>query len=233
MDGSTEAQKPVLPVATRGRPPFTVFLSTAVVLFFCTLSVADSVGFVPYYIDGTEPTPFLGGSREVALADLPELGEEQAPFLQVASADVSLPTHISIPSVGVDLPVQNPATRDSEALDTLLQKGPARYVDSARLGESGNLIIFAHSSHLPVVHNQMYRAFNKIPEVQGGETITLTGQNGKSYLYSVLSVRKADASDTTIDLSPAEGTKLTLVTCDTLTGKSARFILEAELIGSI
>ena len=95
------------------------------------------------------------------------------------------------------------------------------------------MIIFAHSSHLPVVHNQMYKAFNRVPELTQGDTITIVGDDGQKYLYSVTSVRKADVSDATIDLSPSHGTKLTLVTCDTLTGKSARFILEADFIGTV
>lgn len=145
-----------------------------------------------------------------------------------------LPVRITIGSIGLDLTVQNPDTRDIGILDTLLQKGPARYVDSAKLGVSGNMIIFAHSSHLPIVHNKMFQAFNNIPELKAGDPITLTGADGKHYLYSVETVTKADVeSGTTIDLSPTQGTKLTLITCDTLTGKSARYILEADFVGKI
>src|ERR1051325_6388729 len=43
----------------------------------------------------------------------------------------------------------------------------------------------------------------------------------------------SDASDATIDLSAKNGTKLTLVTCDTLTRKSARFILTANFGGTV
>jgi LPXTG-site transpeptidase (sortase) family protein len=150
-----------------------------------------------------------------------------------AATHTAKPVTIIIPSIDMSLPVQNPSTRDLSALDTLLQKGPARYVDSAKLGEKGNVIIFAHSSHLPVVHNQMYKAFNRVPELVQGDTITIVGDDGQKYLYSVNSVRKADVSDATIDLSPRIGTKLTLVTCDTLTSKSARFILDADFIGTI
>ena len=130
--------------------------------------------------------------------------------------------------------MQNPNTRDIQILDDSLQHGPARYVDSAQLGESGNVLIFAHSSHLPIVHNKMFQAFNNIPSLKAGDSITLTGADGKSYLYSVESVTKADVEKgTTIDVSPAQGTKLTLVTCDTLTGKSARYVLEAQFVGVI
>lgn len=203
----------------------TVFFAVAIVLFFSTLSAADSIGFVPCAIDGSCVAPL----EALPLSDLPELGD-----LAATPAPVGVvPTHISIDAIDLDLSVQNPDTRDIAALDALLQKGPARYVDSAKLGVSGNMIIFAHSSHLPIVHNKMYKAFNDIPKLAAGDSITLTGADGKSYLYSVVSVEKADASDTTIDLSTIAGTRLTLVTCDTLTGKSARFILTAEYVGTL
>jgi LPXTG-site transpeptidase (sortase) family protein len=140
---------------------------------------------------------------------------------------------MKIPAISLDLAVQNPDTRDIVALDELLKNGPARYVDSAKLGPAGNMIIFAHSSHLPVVHNQMYKAFNRIPELKSGDSISLTGDDGIEYLYSVVEVRKADATEDKIDLATDKGVRLTLVTCDTLTSKSSRFILTADLVGTV
>ncbi|MCI0558676.1 MAG: sortase, partial [Nitrososphaera sp.] len=215
------------------KPPLGVFLATTVLVFFCTLSVADSIGFVPYYIDGTAPATASTDSS-VELSHLPQLGLPTHPERagETASASTVVPTHISIPAVGIDLPVQNPSTRDITALDALLPSGPARYVDSAHLGDSGNVLIFAHSSRLPIVHNQMFRAFNNIPNLQAGDMITLTGSDGKSYTYRVTSVkRKTTTSGALIDLSRTQGTKLTLVTCDTLTGKTSRFVLTADFVG--
>jgi len=211
------------------RAPFPVYLSMAVVIFVCTLSAADSVGFVPCYVDDTPCS-----TESVALSNLPELGEE-LPFsnLQVEPEVPSvLPERIIISAIDLDLPVQNPQTRDIEKLDEYLKEGPVRYMDSAELGEKGNVLIFAHTSHLPVVRNQMYKAFNRIPELTAGDTITVKGE-GKSYVYAVRSVRKADANDATIDLSPTLGQKLTLVTCDTLTSKTSRYILEADFVATL
>ena len=204
------------------RPPVGVFLATSILVFGLTLSAADSVGFVPCQIDNT-------CNQSVAVSDLPQLGVEgSAP----ADATGVLPTNIKVPSVGIDLPVQNPATTDVDALDALLNKGPARYSQSAELGVNGNVLIFAHSSHLPIVTNKMFQAFNQIPNVDPGATVEIDGADGKAYLYSVDSVVKADANDgTTISLDPSQGQKLTLVTCDTLTGTSARFILTAHFVG--
>lgn len=216
------------------KPPKRVFFAASTVMFFLLLSVADSVGFVPYYIDGTP------SNKNLALQNLPELGEEQTPAQPVQEepttvGPIASPSRIVISSIDLDLPVQNPGTRDVAALDELLKAGPARYVDSAKLGEKGNVLIFAHSSHLPVVHNQMYKAFNRVPELSSGNVITVIGKDStgveKSYLYVVQTVRRADAEDEVIDLSPKNGTRLTLVTCDTLTSKSTRWILEAEYVG--
>lgn len=213
---------------TPQKAPLSVFLAATVVIFVLTLSAAESVGFVPYYIDGTEPR-----HDRVALNDLPELGEETtvAPTPEPEPTVVGvLPNRIRIPAINLNLSVSNPDTRDIEALDAVLKDGPARYVDSALLGEKGNVLIFGHSSHLPVVHNQMYKAFNKIPDLKTGDSVTVEG-GGKAYEYRVTSVTQVDAEEGIIDLSKT-GNKLTIVTCDTLTGKSARYVLEAELIGS-
>ena len=205
---------------TPQKAPFSVFLAASIVIFFLSLSAADSIGFVPFYIDGTEPN----APQSVALSNLPQLGEDA---IDMKGID---PERIKIDAIDLDLAVQNPNTRDLGVLDALLQKGPARYVDSAQLGEKGNVVIFAHSSHLPIVHNQMFKAFNKIPDLKAGDSISITG-GGKEFVYQVTSVTKEDTSDGKIDLSKT-GQHLTLVTCDTLTGKSARFVLQADFVGS-
>lgn len=221
-------------------PPLGVFIATTIVIFFLTLSAADSIGFVPNYIDGSAPEveassdeSVVDANNSLAVSNLPELGEPTLGAVDNPHIGTVLPVRIKIDAIGMDLAIQNPATRDIVKLDELLKDGPARYVASAKLGGLGNVIVFAHSSHLPIVHNQMYKAFNKVPELKEGESIVLIGDDGKSYLYSVVDVRKADATEATIDLSTKQGTKLTLVTCDTLTGKSARFILTADFVGTV
>jgi len=236
------------------KPPAGVFVSAVVLIFFCTLSTADSIGFVPDYIDGL-PAGQAGStslatsgsttstnvpnvpnvsmpSDTVALSSLPQLGVTGTTQATSVAPTGIEPKRIIIPAGNIDLPVQNPSTTDVDTLDNLLKAGPAHYIDSADLGQAGNLIIFAHSSHLPVVINKMYQAFNNIPNLTSGDGITIVGSDGKNYLYQVVSVVKASVNDgTTIDTSPSQGTNLTLVTCDTLTGKSARFVLTATFIG--
>ncbi len=210
------------PSKNNQKPPKRVYFAALIMVFFCTVSAADSVGFVPYYIDGTAPR-----AQSVALSELPQLSPSTTSVRETA-----LPERIKIPAIDLDLPVLNPDTRDLAVLDAAILKGPARYVDSAKLGEAGNMLIFAHSSTYRVVRNQMYKAFNRISELKAGDPITVEGK-GKQYLYRVTSVRKADVSEAVIDLSPTQGTKLTLTTCDILTGKTARFVVEAEYVGVV
>ncbi len=227
------------------KPTAGVFVATTVVVFFLTLATATAIGFVPYYIDGSTPLT-TGGStprqlavndtEDLALKDLPQLGDimivDNRPAHTAAATETAYPTRILISSIDINLPVQNPSTVDIDALDALLVNGPARYSASAKLGETGNVVIFAHSSHLAVVHNKMYKAFNNIPEAEKGDTVTITGTNGKSYIYEVQSVVQADVSDGTKIPLHTDTATLTLVTCDTLTAKSARYILTASFVGT-
>jgi LPXTG-site transpeptidase (sortase) family protein len=218
------------------KTPFVAFLIAAIVIFILTLSAASSVGFVPYYLDPKDPRYAIGigpGSSTDGIAtsqQIPERGQEIAASQPVPAERGVAPDRIIIKEIGLDLPVSNPQTRDLEELDVVLKDGPARYVDSALLGESGNVLIFGHSSHLPVVINQMYKAFNKIPDLEAGDSITVESGD-KAFTYRVTSVKQVDAEEGTIDLTRT-GQKLTIVTCDTLTGKSARYVLEAEFVGS-
>ncbi|MEY4747667.1 MAG: hypothetical protein RLZZ416_716 [Candidatus Parcubacteria bacterium] len=222
------------PTIGAAKPPKRVFFAAIVVVFFCTVSVADSIGFVPCYIDATpcEAAAAPVEAKTLTLSDLPQLGED-APAADPVQAPVGvLPEHLEIDAIALDLPVQNPETRDLAVLDQLLTKGPARHPDSGKLGDGTNIIIFGHSSHLPIVHNKMFQAFNRVPELDSGDLITLKGEDGKSYLYSVVSVKKETTDSYNENFLAHPDNKLFIVTCDTLTGKSARYILEADFVGA-
>ena len=230
------------PYRQNPKPPKRVFIAAVVFVFICTVSVADSLGLVPHYVDGS--TPFdsaqdkpltVNGSDSapadsVGLSQLPQLSDMyQAVAASPATPQGFLPERIKSSVIGLDVAIQNPTTRDLAGLDAAILKGPARYVDSAKLGVPGNMLIFAHSSTYQVLRNQMFKVFNNISKLKPGDSISIEG-GGLEYLYSVTSVRSVEASETVIDLSATQGTKLTLTTCDILTGKSARFIVEAEFV---
>lgn len=230
----------------------------SVLIFGLTLSALYSVGLVPDYVDGTggfakeSPRALPDSEGRLALNDIPQLGDEvvlqpmsaleaAARALREEMGETSIvrppviPTKISIPAVSIEVPILNPESTEVEALDKALYSGVVRYPLSAQLNEEGNVFIFGHSSHLPVVHNQMFKAFNNIENLKVGDAIRLSGKNDsgveETHIYHVTSVRQADATEAMIDISRNGKKRLTLSTCDSFTGKTARWVVEAEFVG--
>lgn len=143
---------------------------------------------------------------------------------------VANPVRIVIPEVGVDAKVANPTSLNLATLDAALKDGAARYPTSAKLGEEGNVVLFGHSSYLPVVANSAYKAFNGIQDLTKGDRITVMSE-GQAYVYAVDAVYTADATEDAIPLTTS-GKTLTLVTCDSFASKQDRYIVTATLVES-
>lgn len=140
------------------------------------------------------------------------------------------PVAIAIPTINLTATIANPTT-NADVLDQDLLKGAVRYPTSAQLGESGNVVLFGHSSYLPIVGNQAYKTFDGIQKLVAGDTITVYSVDA-AYTYRVRSVTKESAvSDAGIDLAVA-GKELTLVTCNSFATKADRFIVRADFVGS-
>ena len=141
------------------------------------------------------------------------------------------PTKITIPSISLETVVANPTSANPKVLDEELLKGAVRYPTSGLLGSEGsNVVVFAHSSYLPVVHNQAFKAFDGIQKLSQGEKIYVEGQD-RVYVYTVDSVHEADATKAGIPLE-VTGNKLTLITCDSFSSKSGRFVVLATFVES-
>lgn len=197
------------------------FLGAFLLAFFITLSALVALGLAPKELilaEQREPvrqattTPV----NRVAFEPLFAIGEGEAPM------------GIEIPSVGVKANVNNPTATDIPTLDEALLSGAVRYPTSAKLGEEGNVLIFGHSSYLPVVHNQSFKAFNEIANLEVGEPIVVYSE-GRRYVYAVETVRAADVDNDAIPLS-RDGALLTLVTCNSFGDKSDRYIVTASLV---
>lgn len=174
----------------------------------------------------------------LAMVDaLPEpLSEDRAltvqdePIPQSEIAVAELPTRIEIKSLKMDNPVLNPQSTDIATLDEGLLEGTVRYPTSAPLGVDGTVLIFGHSSYVPVVRNQNYKAFNGIQKLKAGDIVSVYSATAE-YRYSVTSVRLADANEDVVEL-PNNGKFLTLITCDSFGKKSDRFIVTAAFEGA-
>jgi LPXTG-site transpeptidase (sortase) family protein len=215
------------------------FLVAFVLVFAVTLRICMVTGFIPNPVDFELPT--LHGTSP---AGVPELPLQTSPLTasagsapSVARADGALnmggemPVKISVPSIGLSATISNPASTNIEKLDEYLLTGAVRYPTSATLGQNGNVVLFGHSSYLPVVVNQAFKTFDGIQKLKAGDQITVYSTT-HSYTYAVTNVSQDNVgSNVGIPLS-TNGAMLTLATCDSFGKKTDRFVVSAKLIGS-
>lgn len=189
------------------------FLSLFLGIFFITFSFLSSVDFVPERIvNSTDQT-----TVEVAEAS-------------VATEKSNEPLRISIPSVNIDVNVENPQDNDIEILDEALNSGAVHYPGTGSLTEDANIFIFGHSSFLPNVINKNYQAFNGLRDIEEGEEIFVDSLDTR-YVYRVRDARLAEADEIKVNLN--RGTrKLTLSTCNSFGTESERYVVEANFVGS-
>ena len=182
-------------------------------------------------------TVFLGSVFILGqLGLLPEMTsatvtEAVVPTDTSASTVIELPTKIEISKIGLSSIVVNPTTVDIVALDKELLKGAVRYPTSAKLGETGNVVLFGHSSYLPVVGNQAYKAFNEIQKLVPGDVVTVYSAD-TAYTYEVKNVAKEKADNNTAIPLSLDGKVLTLVTCNSFGAKEDRFVVTADFVES-
>lgn len=148
-----------------------------------------------------------------------------------ASATPELPQKIVIPAIGLSSSVTNPESTAIAVLDGWLLKGAVRYPSSASLGENGNVVLFGHSSYLPIVGNPAYKTFNEIQKLKEGDQIEVQGEEAV-YVYAVRTVSKENAEGNEPIPLMASGKELTLVTCNSFGKKSDRFIVVADFVES-
>lgn len=140
------------------------------------------------------------------------------------------PVRIVARDIGLDASIANPSSVDVEVLDQALLGGAVRYPTSSLLGVDGTVLLFGHSSYLPVVHNQAYKTFDDIQKLKTGAIVSVYSSDMR-YDYSVVQVKLADATEDSVELDPV-GKHLTLVTCDSFASKSNRFVVVADFVGA-
>jgi len=190
------------------------------IIFCVTFAVLYFIGFVPEEILTTGNSP----------ADIIKLNlfQDSSTNQNLGSTVKDIPIKIQIQKVGVDITISDPNNVDSAILNQYLLKGAVRYPGSGYLG-SGNLFIFGHSSTLSVVHNQAYKAFNKIEDLKEGDEISVYSTSTK-YIYKVRDVRTVKASQEEVNLTTKEN-MLTLSTCDLIGSTNEyRYVVRADYV---
>ncbi len=189
------------------------FLAAFLVVFFASFSTLAALDLVP-----EAPVKVV---EEASVAP-------RALTASVALAAPENVTRVAIEKIDLNVTVENPSSTNVAVLDDALLRGAVRYPTSAQLGEDGNVILFGHSSYLPIVNNEAFKAFNEIQHLSKGDRITVYGET-TAFVYAVTSVAEADAEEAAIPLT-ATGRTLTLATCDSFGKKTDRFIVTADLV---
>lgn len=205
------------------------FLAGIFVIFGLTFWYLSSIGFIPNSVataDDANVTP-TATIQTSPLVTGPAAGLNNA---LAAAGHGEDPVKIVIPSLNKTATIANPDTTDVNTLDNYLLNGAVRYPTSATLGERGNVVLFGHSSYLPVVHNQAFKTFDGIQNLKKGDEI-LVYSSDRVYTYSVQSEQQESANSAAIPLTQT-GYTLTLSTCDSFGQKTDRFVVTATLVGS-
>ncbi len=219
-----------------------VFLGVFAGLSICFYFFFAFVGLAPDEINvlagSAEITDLLNTASNIeaqktAVSDYDNWDEWNNQSNNVANNNLSvlLPSRVVIPKVEIDVSVANPTSERVSDLDNALLNGSARYPSSGNIN-FGNMFIFAHSTTYKVVKNQAYKAFNGLKDLQYGDEIYVTAENGKKYLYTVTSVQMASAANIQIHFSDNLHT-LTLATCNVAGQKEERWIVEAKYVKEV
>jgi len=195
------------------------FLVLSFCAFFLSVGVLGKLDLLPQAVpvEAYSPEVVVSANKVVATSTPVVIVSEQ-------------PTKIEIPAINLSATVSNPTSTVISTLDEELLKGAVRYPTSALLGETGNVVLFGHSSYLPVVINQSYKAFNDIQKLTAGDTVIVYSL-GTAYTYAVRTVEKESTNTAGIPLK-VDGRVLTLSTCDSFGTKTDRFVVTADFVES-
>ena len=188
------------------------FSLTFVALFALSFAFLATIDMLP------DPVGSVGGGGSTPV----EVAVEQV--------ETAAPVRVAAKKIGLDVSVSNPADTNIDVLNEALLDGAVRYPTSALLGAEGTVLLFGHSSHLPIVRNQNFKAFNNIEKLKAGDTVSVYSGTTE-YRYAVTSVRLANAEEDVVQL-PSNGKYLALVTCDNFGTKSDRYVVEAEFVAA-
>ena len=120
---------------------------------------------------------------------------------KTAAKRPAIPTHIAIDQTTMDFPI----------FETVIQHGVWQVADdgashltiSARPGENGTIIIYAHN---------LLSRFGSLPYVSIGQKVTITTADKKQHIYIIKKTQVVDPNDTKV-LTSQKGEVLIMYTC--------------------
>lgn len=198
-----------------------IYIIYIIIIFSITAISLASVGIIPDYPLNSSSTKSIK-----PVITLTSVSVHDTP----AKIFIENPVKISMPSIHKSASIKNPDTQDVRVLNKALLSGAVRYWHSAKLGEKGNIVLFGHSSYIPIILNQAYKTFSGIQNLHRGASIFVYSTT-TVYEYAVDTVKKQNTTTDSVNLLKP-GKNLTLITCNVFGKKSDRFVVSAHFVKS-
>ncbi len=149
--------------------------------------------------------PFITPSRNVSNTPL---------IIDPANTAVGSSPRIIIPKINVEIPVIYDEPSISEAaVQRSLEGGVLHYATTPNPGETGNGVIFGHSSNNILNKGRYKFAFVLLKRLENGDTFMLE-KDGKRYVYRVFDKKVVRPDDISVLGSTDRASTFTLITCD-------------------
>ncbi len=135
------------------------------------------------------------------------------PIILDSDATVGPESKIIIPKINVEIPiVYDVASVEEDVFQQALENGVVHYKGTSHPGETGNTVIFGHSSNNILNRGKYKFAFVLLSRLEIGDTFMLN-HGGRRYVYRVNKKEIVKPTDISV-LAPTEKPSVSLITCD-------------------
>lgn len=149
--------------------------------------------------------PFITPSRTVSSTPI---------ITDPGSTSVGPEPKIIIPKINVEIPVvYNEPSVEEDAVQKALERGVLHYATTPQPGQTGNSVIFGHSSNNILNPGKYKFAFVLLSRMETGDTFMLQ-RGGKRYVYRVFDKKIVNPTDLSVLGSAGKRATATLITCD-------------------
>lgn len=165
--------------------------------------------------------PFITPSRSLSNTPL---------IIDPTNTAVDSRPKVIIPKINVEVPViYDEPSIDEKAVQTALESGVLHYATTPNPGETGNGVLFGHSSS-NILNSGKYKfAFVLIKKLEPGDTFMLQ-KDGKRYVYRVYEKKVVKPDDLSVLSAKDKPATFTLITCDPPGTSINRMVVVGEQI---
>lgn len=167
------------------------------------------------------PTSSRGISVPLAPSIAPSATTSIANSYQLVVGKISVTAPLILDVSGTDEP----------SYLTALEHGVAQYAGTAHPGQTGNMVIFGHSSYYRNNPGEYKEIFRHLNQLAVGDPIRITRQGQTVFTYQVTGSRIVSADDLSV-LRPTASAELTLLTCWPPGTTDKRYVVTARLAAS-